>query len=290
MRVIITGCNGQLGQELLRLAPDDVIVSAVDIDTLDITDQPAVDNYVAQVKPQLIINAAAYTAVDKAETDTKAAYAVNCDAIKFLAEAAKQQRASVIHVSTDYVFDGLNHSPYQPDAPTNPAGVYGQSKLAGEEELRQILPDNSVIIRTAWLYSPYGQNFLKTMLRLMAEREELGVIADQIGTPTAATTLAETIWRFAKKPQLNGLFHLTDAGAASWYDFAVAIREEAIDSGLLNTDAAKLKPITTADYPTPAPRPAYSLLDKTSLWQAVDTAPVHWRITLREVLSRMKHK
>ena len=287
MKVIITGCNGQLGCELLRLAPTDVTISAVDIDTLDITDQLAVNNFVAEVKPQLIINAAAYTAVDKAESDVATAYAVNSDAVKLLAEAAKQHNASIIHISTDYVFDGSNHSPYQPNAPTNPSGIYGQSKLAGEKALQSILPNNSVIIRTAWLYSPYGQNFLKTMLQLMAERDELGIIADQIGTPTAAATLAETIWEFAKKPQLHGIFHLTDAGAASWYDFAEAIREEGITIGLLNANAAKLKPITTADYPTPAPRPAYSLLDKTTMWQAINITPIHWRITLREVLNRI---
>lgn len=287
MKVMITGCNGQLGHELLRLAPDNMEISAVDIDDLDLTDQNAVDCFIDEIKPQLIINAAAYTAVDQAETDLKAAYAVNCDAVKFLAEAAKQNSAAVIHISTDYVFDGQACSPYQTDAPTIPAGIYGKSKLAGEAELRRIMPDNSVIIRTAWLYSPYGQNFLKTMLRLMEERTELGVIADQIGTPTSAATLARTVWGFAGNSQLHGLFHWTDAGAASWYDFAETIREEAIATNLLSTDAARIKPITTADYPTPAPRPAYSLLDKNSTYQALELTPVHWRIALREVLKRM---
>ena len=287
MNVMITGCNGQLGQELLRLAPCEITITAVDIDTLDITDQIAVDNFVSELKPQLIINAAAYTAVDQAETEHEIAYAVNCDAVKFLAEAAKQNSASVIHISTDYVFAGQACLPYQTTAQTAPSGVYGKSKLAGEQELQRILPDNSVIIRTAWLYSPYGQNFLKTMLRLMAERSELGVIADQIGSPTAAATLAATVWSFAKNSQLHGLFHWTDAGVASWYDFAEAIREAAIAVGLLNHDAAQVKPITTADYPTPAPRPAYSLLDKSSTYNALALTPIHWRNALRDVIKRM---
>jgi dTDP-4-dehydrorhamnose reductase len=287
MKVIITGCKGQLGQELLRLAPPDITITAVDIDTLDITDQVAVDNFVNELKPQLIINAAAYTAVDKAETNSEAAYAVNCDAVKILAVAASQNSASIIHISTDYVFDGSGCSSYQPDSPTNPASVYGQSKLAGEQELRRIMPETSVIIRTAWLYSPYGQNFLKTMLRLMNERDELGIIADQIGTPTSAATLAATVWAFAKNKQLHGVFHWTDDGAASWYDFAAAIREASIAIGLLDSNAAKLKPITTADYPTPAPRPAYALLDKSSTYQALELTPIHWQVALREVLKRI---
>jgi dTDP-4-dehydrorhamnose reductase len=287
MKVMITGCNGQLGQELLRVAPGGVTITAVDIDTLDITDQIAIDKFVSELKPQLIINAAAYTAVDKAETDIAAAYAVNCDAVKFLAEAAKKNSASMIHISTDYVFAGQAYLPYQTTAETAPAGIYGKSKLAGEAVLQRILPDKSIIIRTAWLYSPYGQNFLKTMLRLMAERSELGVIADQIGSPTSAATLATTVWGFAENNKLHGLFHWTDAGVASWYDFAVAIREVAIASGLLNHDAAQVKPITTADYPTPAPRPAYSLLDKSSTYQALNLTPAHWQTALREVIKRM---
>ncbi|MCF6177320.1 MAG: dTDP-4-dehydrorhamnose reductase [Victivallaceae bacterium] len=287
MKVIITGCKGQLGQELLRLAPPDIAITAVDIDTLDITDQVAVDNFVNELKPQLIINAAAYTAVDKAETNAEAAYAVNCDAVKIMAVAASQNSTSIIHISTDYVFDGSGCSPCQPDLPTNPASVYGQSKLAGEQELQRLMPGKSVIIRTAWLYSPYGQNFLKTMLRLMNERDELGIIADQIGTPTSAATLATTVWAFAKKPQLSGIFHWTDDGAASWYDFAAAIREESIAIGLLDSNAARLKPITTTDYPTPAPRPAYSILDKSSTYQALELTPINWRIALREVLKRI---
>jgi dTDP-4-dehydrorhamnose reductase len=287
MKVVITGCNGQLGRELLRLAPENAIISAVDIDALDITDQNAVNCYIDEIKPQLIINAAAYTAVDKAETDVKAAYAVNCDAVKFLAEAAAKNSAPMIHISTDYVFDGTACSPSHPDSPTEPAGIYGQSKLAGEHELRRIMPDNSVIIRTAWLYSPYGVNFLKTMLRLMNEHQELGIISDQVGTPTSAATLAETVWSFAEKPHLHGVFHWTDNGTATWYDFAKAIRKEAIVNGLLNPDAAQIKPITTADYPLPAPRPAYSLLDKSSTYQALGVKGISWQSAMCEVLKRM---
>lgn len=287
MQVVITGCNGQLGHELLRLAPQNALITAVDIDELDLTDQSAVNSFMAKSNPQLIINAAAYTAVDQAEAAPTTAYAVNRDAVKFLATAAVKNGATIIHISTDYVFSGTASVPYQPDAPTEPAGIYGKSKLAGEHILRQIMPTQSVIIRTAWLYSPYGANFLKTMLRLMNERPELRVIADQIGTPTSAATLAETIWRFAEHPQLHGIFHWTDAGKASWYEFAESIRAKAINQGLLPQSAAQLTPITSAEYPLPAPRPAYSLLDKSLTYQTLGIKGIPWENALDDVLNRM---
>ncbi len=288
MKTIITGCNGQLGHELLRSVPPQMTIEAVDIDILDITDQSAVKDFVNAARPQLIINAAAYTAVDKAEDDRETAYAVNAQAVKFLAEAALQNKARVIHISTDYVFDGLASQPYQPDDATAPASVYGQTKLAGEQLLQELLPQQSVIIRTAWLYSIHGNNFLKTILKLLRERDSIGIIADQFGTPTAAATLADTVWRFAAIPQIYGIFHWTDGDSASWYDFAREIRRIGIDIGLLDSTAAEIRPITTADYPLPAPRPSYSVMDKSSTYQTLGIASAPWPEALRQVMLELQ--
>lgn len=284
MRILITGSKGQLGAELLGSIPAGCEACGIDLAELDLTDAAALSAYVAEFAPDVIVNAAAYTAVDKAEDEVEAAYAANRDAVANLARAAKVVGARLLHVSTDYVFDGRGHVPYQPSDPTGPLGVYGASKLAGEQVLREILPDRSVIVRTAWLYSGRGNNFVKTMLRLMAERDSLGVVVDQIGTPTSAATLADVLWRFAANPELSGVYHWTDAGVASWYDFAVAIREEAVAAGLLAGTAAVVKPIATADYPTKTARPAYSVLDKTATWRAFDIASAHWREPLRRVV------
>ena len=284
MKALITGSEGQLGAELMGCVPVGCEARGVDIAELDLTDAAAVSAHVAGFAPDVIVNAAAYTAVDKAEDEPEAAYAANRDAVANLALAAKAVGARLLHVSTDYVFDGRGHVPYRPDDPTGPLGVYGASKLAGEQALREILPDRSVIVRTAWLYSVRGNNFVKTMLRLMATRDSLGVVADQIGTPTAAATLADVLWRFAAKPKLSGVYHWTDAGVASWYDFAVAIREEGVAAGLLGEKAAAVSPIATADYPTKAARPAYSVLDKAATWRALELVPAHWREPLRSTL------
>lgn len=290
MKILITGANGQLGNELRLTAPEDYEIRGVDIDDLDLTDAAAVTAFIAAEAPDVVINAAAYTAVDKAEDDEAAAYAVNRDAVANLANAIREGHSRLLHVSTDYVFDGHGHSPYKPDDATNPLGVYGKTKLAGEQRAREILPDRSVIVRTAWLYSPHGNNFLKTMLRLMGERDSLGVVADQIGSPTSATTLAKALWSFAAKPELTGVYHWTDAGVASWYDFAMAIREGGTVIGLLPETAANVKPVTTADYPTKAVRPAYSVLDKSSAWQDAELEPTHWRDELFRVILRVRQQ
>jgi dTDP-4-dehydrorhamnose reductase len=193
----------------------------------------------------------------------------------------------MIQISTDYVFDGTHSSPYHTDEKSSPLGVYGESKHQGERRVQEILPRDSVIIRTAWVYSTHGHNFVKSMLRLMAEREELGIVADQVGSPTYARTLARAVWDFAEQPQLHGVYHWTDAGVASWYDFAVAIMEEAVAYGLLPRPITA-KPIRSCDYPTPARRPAYSVLDKTSSWEQLSVAPLHWREALREMLTELK--
>ena len=274
---------GQLGTELQRLAPKEFELTAIDYDQLDITDRDAVVQFVSSNKPSVIINAAAYTAVDKAETESDLAFAVNAIGPGNLAFAAKKISARLLHVSTDYIFDGTSTTPYSPDAATCPLGAYGTGKLEGEKRVADVLGKNFVILRTAWLYSPHGNNFVKTMLRLMSTRDSISIVADQIGTPTSAMTLAKVLWLFVKKPQLSGIYHFTDNGVASWYDFAEAIMEEALAIGMLDK-AINICPIATVDYSTPTRRPAYSVLDKSKTLSDLGLKGVHWRNALREML------
>lgn len=283
IKVLVTGSKGQLGWELQRTAPGDVQVITVDRDVLDITNKVAIVEFTSSIRPAIIINAAAYTAVDKAEQEPEIAFSINRDGVINLAEASSNIGARLIHVSTDFVFDGRQSKPYLPHDAPSPLGVYGASKLAGEQAAQSVLGENAVILRTAWVYSSHGHNFVKTMLRLMLEREQLGVVSDQIGTPTWANGLATTIWRLVANPRHNGIFHWTDAGVASWYDFAIAIQEEAYNLGLL-TRRIPINPISTEAYPTPARRPSYSVLDKSFTWQALGLSPKHWRESLRSML------
>jgi dTDP-4-dehydrorhamnose reductase len=278
MRVLITGANGQLGGALQRLAPAWAEINAIDVDDCDLTDVPMLRARLTVEAPDLILNAAAYTAVDKAEGDENLARAINSEAVAAMVEAMAETGGKVVHVSTDYVFDGTASSPYVPDAPRNPQSAYGRTKAEGEDHLR---PED-VLVRTAWVYEAGGANFVRTMIRLMKERDELGVVSDQIGAPTWATGLARTIWGLVEK-QATGTFHHSDAGVASWYDFAVAIGEEALARGLI-AKLPVIRPITTADYPTPAKRPAFSLLDCRATREALGEEPVHWRTNLRLML------
>jgi dTDP-4-dehydrorhamnose reductase len=254
---------------------------------LDISDADAVHKYVRAELPAVIVNAAAHTAVDRAESEAELARRVNSDGPRHLASAAREVGARLIHISTDFVFDGTASSPYRPDAATNPLSVYGRTKLAGEQAVLEVLPESSVVLRTAWVYAAEGNNFVRTMLRIMNANKSVRVVADQVGTPTAARALAETLWKIVAMPELRGIHHWTDAGVASWYDLAVAIAEEGAQLDLVPRDAA-VTPIATRDYPTPARRPPYSVLDKTSL-VSMGFTPVHWRKRLREVLVEMKH-
>ena len=284
--VLITGSErGQLNYELRRSLPVDFAELVLN-ERLDITDATAVEAAVADLSPKVIINAAAYTAVDNAETDADQAYAVNHHGVVNLATSAKKHGVKVIHVSTDFVFGSSNGKPYQLDADCSPDGVYGASKLAGEKALTEILPDDSVFVRTAWVYSSHGNNFVKTMLRLMQERDEVGVIADQVGSPTWAKGLATALWTAARK-NTKGKLHWTGAGVASWYDFAVAIYEEGRALGLLDKDVT-IKPLTTEQYPTPAMRPAYSVLSLGDTWDALDTQADHWRVELRKMMGELQ--
>lgn len=285
MKALVTGAGGQLASEWVLAAPPGWSVTALSRGDLDIGDEAAVSATVASVAPDLILNAAAYTAVDRAQSEAEAAWRVNRDGAGHIARAAAAARARLIHVSTDFVFDGRAGRPYAPDDPTAPLGVYGASKLAGEAAVRQAAPE-ALIVRTAWVYAAHGRNFVATMLRLMAERGEVRVVADQVGTPTSAASLAGAVWRLAQTAA-TGVVHYTDAGVASWYDFAEAIGEEAHAIGLLPT-APTVVPIGTRDFPTPAPRPPFSVLDKSRTWELLGAVAPHWRTALRAVLTEMK--
>lgn len=289
-RIMIAGMGGQLGFELGRVldgpsTSSGAVVVAPTKGELDITDAAAVKAYVARAKPDVIVNCAAYTAVDKAESDREKAFAVNRDGPENLAVATAEAGARLIHISTDFVFDGNSCRALKPDDLPNPLSVYGSSKLAGEQRVLAALPD-SLVIRTAWLYSSFGNNFVKTMLRLMNERDSLGVVVDQIGTPTWAGSLAEVVVK-AVASEARGLLHWSDAGVASWYDFAVAIYEEGRRLGLVRKETA-IRPITTAEYPLPAVRPAFSVLDKSLTYSTLAVAPVHWRTNLIRCLEEIK--
>ncbi len=287
-KVLITGAGGQLGSELLRCAPASFECVALQRAQLDIGDAAAVERALEQHLPALVINAAAYTAVDTAESEPQQAARINAYGPANLAAACAINNARLIHVSTDFVFDGTASQPYRTDSPTAPLGEYGRSKLAGELAVQKALP-SALIMRTAWVYAASGGNFVKTMLRLMSERDQLSVVADQVGTPTWARGLAQALWVAAQKPALSGIYHWTDAGVCSWYDFAVAIAEEAFAVGLLPA-IPTVMPIAASAYPTPAQRPAFSVLDKSQSWSDLDLEGRHWRVQLRAMLQDLKEQ
>lgn len=281
MKALITGANGQLGWSLQQTAPAGAELICTDVAELDICDADAVKAFVAEHTPDLILNAAAHTAVDKAESEEDMALRINAEAVGNLAAAAHAHNARLVHVSTDFVFDGVSGVPYKPSDTPAPVSAYGRTKLAGEAAAGA----DALIVRTAWVYAPKGNNFVRTMLRLMAERDEVRVVADQIGTPTYAPDLAAALWALSAKG-VTGIHHYTDSGAASWYDFAVAIQEEACALGLLSR-AVAIIPINTVDYPTPATRPHYSVLDKSSTFAALGGPAPHWRANLRLMLKEI---
>lgn len=282
MRVLITGAGGQLGRALEATAPGTVEISAIDVDDVDLTDAAMLTARLAVEAPEIIINAAAYTAVDRAEEEEGLALAINSDAVAIMVEAMEQSGGKLVHVSTDFVFDGTSSQAYQPDDARAPISAYGRTKAAGEDHLR----DQDILVRTAWVYAAGGANFVRTMIRLMKERDELGVVADQIGAPTWATGLATTIWGLIEKGAA-GTFHHSDAGEISWYDFAVAIAEEAQQIGLIER-IPTIKPITTSDYPTPATRPAFSVLDSSTTRTVLGDTHTPWRENLRAMLKEEK--
>lgn len=282
MKALVTGVNGQVGKALLASAPAGWTCIGLDRAALDLTDADAIARVVHAEQPDLVLNAAAYTAVDKAESEPSLAQAINAFAPRAFAEALAGTGGRLVQVSTDFVFDGTAGQGYRPDDMRNPQSVYGASKAAGEDGAGT----DAIVVRTSWVYAAGGANFVRTMLRLMRERDELRVVADQIGSPTWATGLARTLWdlALAGKP---GIYHHRDAGVASWYDFAVAIAEEALGLGMLER-IPRIFPIATADYPTPARRPSFSVLDVSTTRAALGDGPVHWRANLRTMLEEEK--
>jgi dTDP-4-dehydrorhamnose reductase len=281
MKALILGANGQLGRALIATAPAGAQLTARTRAALDITDGAAVVAAIAEAGPDVVFNAAAYTAVDRAESEEQLALAINGTAVGHIARAARAAGARLVHVSTDFVFDGRAGTPYPPDAQTDPIGAYGRSKRAGEIAAG----DGALIVRTAWVYGDHGANFVATMLRLMHAHGSVRVVADQLGTPTYAHGLAQALWALAAQ-DAQGFHHWTDSGAASWYDFAVAIAEEAHAIGLLAA-LPQVIPIDTQDFPTPARRPGYSVLDKRATFAALGGPAPHWRHQLRTMLRKV---
>ena len=285
MKILLFGSGGQLGWELQRTCPPNVELVTCNTPKVDFLNHDSIEHCIRQSRPEVIINAAAYTAVDQAETQQDTAFQINYQAVEEIAQLCRKNSIFLVHVSTDFVFSGIHHKPYTPEDMPDPISIYGHSKLKGELAIRSILKDQPLIIRTAWLYSAHGQNFVKNMIRLMNEQPKLGIVDEQLGTPTWAKGLALSIWG-AIETKLTGIYHWTDAGVASWYDFAVAIQEEGLRIGLIQQEIP-ITPIAAEQYPTPAQRPFYSVLDKRSFWQALNCQPVHWRAQLRSMLKEL---
>ena len=282
MNILITGCNGQLGNEIQLLEKDypQHVWFNTDVQELDISNQLAVEQFVAENKIDGIVNCAAYTAVDKAEDNKELCTTLNTVAPAYLAAAVEKRGGWMIQISTDYVFDGTKHTPYVETDTPSPNSVYGSTKLAGELGVSKFCK-KTVIIRTAWLYSTFGNNFVKTMIRLGKEKSELGVIFDQIGTPTYARDLAQVIMTIINKGIIPGVYHFTNEGVISWYDFTKAIHR------IAGITTCHVRPLHTAEYPTPANRPHYSVLDKTKIKQTYGIEIPYWEESLKDCIERL---
>ena len=291
--ILVTGSHGQLGSEIKTIVKDNLL-DYIDKsfffttkDSLDITDKSSIEEYIKNNKIDIIINCAAYTAVDNAEENIIMADAINREAVKDLAIFSKKYHIKLIHISTDYLFDGNTFKPYTEEIQSNPQGIYSKTKLAGEQEIRQINPSNSIIIRTSWIYSSLGTNFVKTMLRLGEEKDFLNVVFDQIGTPTYARDLASAILSIINHPIISSddvsIYHYSNEGVASWYDFAKSIFE-------LSGIDCKVNPIETHQYPTPAKRPYYSILNKAKIKKDYGLDIPYWRDSLKDCLVKISNK
>jgi len=282
MNILITGCNGQLGNEMQLLERENPqhTYYNTDVAELDITDQQAICRFVDDNRIDGIVNCAAYTAVDKAEDNEELCTRLNAEAPAYLAEAIGRRGGWMIQVSTDYVFDGTNHTPYTEDEDTCPNSVYGKTKLVGELNVQKFC-ERSMIVRTAWLYSTFGNNFVKTMIRLGREKAELGVIFDQIGTPTYARDLASVIFVAINRGVVPGVYHFSNEGVISWYDFTKAIHR------LAGISSCHVRPLLTREYPTPAARPHYSVLDKSKIKQTYGVEVPYWEESLAECIRQL---
>lgn len=282
-KIIVTGANGQLGMELQQLASSYPFFEFVFAtrQELPLDNPEMIDSYITRQQPHYFINCAAYTAVDKAESEKELAYKINAEAPGIIAKACKQNNVQLMHISTDYVFNGIGKTPYKEDDATDPVNLYGDSKLEGEKTVINSDP-GAIIIRTAWVYSEFGKNFVKTMLRLMAEKDQISVVSDQSGTPTYAADLAEAILDIISSQQWEaGVYHFSNEGIITWYDFAVAIKE-------LSGSSCKVNPISSSQYPTPAKRPVYSVLDKTKIRQTFGIRPKDWKVSLAVCIEKLK--
>lgn len=286
-KVLLIGAKGQVGQELQVTLQSLGEVISIGREELDLTNSEKISQLIREIHPDYLVNAAAYTAVDKAETEPDLAYYINAIAPKIMAESAEKIQAKFLHISTDYVFDGRKNTPYLETDLTNPLGVYGQSKLRGEEEIKTV-NSQAIILRTAWVYGSYGKsNFVKTMLRLGKEREELKVVVDQVGSPTWAKDIATAITQLLiNVDNPTGIYNFTNSGVASWFDLTKAIFEEAKISGI-SLKIQRVIPITTAEYPTPAVRPAYSVLSGQKISQQLGYIPPYWRDSLTAMLNQL---
>jgi dTDP-4-dehydrorhamnose reductase len=278
MKVLITGAGGQLGRELLASAPADAQIDAIGRAHVDLSQPEAIYMRIIESRPDLVINTAAYTAVDQAESDESSARAINVDAVAAMAQAVSATGGKLVQISTDFVFDGASPRAYRPHDVTSPVSVYGRTKAEGEKAAGA----DALIMRTSWLYTAGSTNFVRTMLRLMRAGDELRVVADQIGSPTWAPGLATVLWAIASR-NANGIFHHSDAGIASWYDFAVAVQEEALALGLLEREVP-IRPVASGEFPSAARRPAFSKLDCSSTRALLQDDHVHWRSNLRRML------
>jgi dTDP-4-dehydrorhamnose reductase len=282
-KILVTGANGQLGMELQQLAKAYPLFEFIFTTRgeMPLDNPEAISNFIAKRQPQYFINCAAHTAVDKAESEKELAYKINEEAPGIIANACRKNNVQLIHISTDYVFNGTGTVPYKESDTTDPVNLYGDSKLQGEKKVMEFNPD-SIIIRTAWVYSEFGKNFVKTMLRLMADKDQISVVSDQSGTPTYAADLAEATLQIISSGEWTpGIYHFSNEGAITWYDFAVAINE-------LSGNNCKVNPIPSSQYPTPAKRPFYSVLDKTKIRQTFNIQPKDWKASLSICLQRLK--
>lgn len=291
--VVVTGASGQLGQSLSQLWSEAPLpryrYAALSRTELDINNPEEANARLAELRPTVIVNAAAFTQVDKAESEQDSAYLTNDAAVATLASWAAENSARLLHVSTDFVFDGKADTPYRPDQNTSALGTYGASKLAGEAKVLSLAGDCSAIVRTSWLYSEFGSNFVKTMLRLMNERDQLAVVDDQIGSPTSTHGLAELIFAMIARGSYDGIYHWTDGGSISWHDFAVEIQKQALETGLVEK-AIPIRSIATSEYPTPAQRPAYSVLDRSRAMAEFDCPSEDWQAQLNRVLKALANQ
>jgi len=287
-KVLLLGALGQLGREVASRVPESIDFKALSKAELDISSESDINWVITSSAPETVINTAAYTQVDKAESEPEFAFAVNQRGIEFLSNCCGPE-TRILHLSTDFVFNSFQNSPLAPNAPTGPVSVYGRSKLAGEQALLKNRPKTSVVLRTSWLYGPETRNFLTTMLEFMKTRDKLNVVNDQFGSPTSVETLAEIVWKLALDSNANGVFHWSDRGVITWYDFALEIQQQALDLNLLTT-RIPVNPIPTKEYPTPATRPVYSALDSTTTEAITGMKTRPWKEQLSSVLKRIKQQ